>query len=694
MAQNNVKRNKKWAKLQIENFKEIRPRFVKYAEVLGKVLSEAAKKYAPLAIVQTRPKALTSFAEKIQRKNKSYKDAIKDMTDLCGGRVITHTQAHVDAMCRFIEANFEIDWENSENVSRRLKYSEFGYLSVHYIVLFKTGVFPSREVDAEIPKPVMGLKAEIQVRTLLQHAWADITHDLSYKSEIKLPDKWNREFAALAAVLEDADKAFCRIESGLKAYQASYGAYMSEADMRQEIDKLEFVRKYDQFNPDLAGKIGKMAIILGNWDKAISVLSEALEAKSRDVKLDLPELIKCYPHYQPLLRDLGIALCKQNRDFRKGQEYLTIAADEYFKDSDAVASLAGSYKGKDEGKARDLYRKAYEISPSDPYPLLNYLSCEIMHQKDLSLVKLLSPVIKDAIQTCNEHIEVGMNLPWAYYNLGELYLLLNEPYESVASYAKAVLFSSAEFMIETSLNSLERLDKISKKLSGYEWARQALLIALLARFSGKINQTALNKYKAQLQELSTIKRHNKSKIKAPVVILAGGCDSAVEDELFGYCGVLLEAFKNYQGTLISGGTASGVSGLAGMLQEKIGNKIYTVGYLPEGKLPNGAIKDERYSDYRQSIDKKEFSPLEPLQAWIDIMASGISPAEVKVLGINGGNIAAIEYRLALAFGATVAVVEESGREAGKLPLDPDWSKLDQFHCLSGNAKILSSFIMK
>jgi len=110
-----------------------------------------AKKYDPLAIVQARAKDIASFAEKCQRKRSKYKDPVNQFTDLCGGRIIVHTAEQVKAVSAFIKEHFEIDQENSIDVSQRLKPTEFGYRSVHYIVSFKEGVFPTRDVNVEIP---------------------------------------------------------------------------------------------------------------------------------------------------------------------------------------------------------------------------------------------------------------------------------------------------------------------------------------------------------------------------------------------------------------------------------------------------------------------------------------------------------------------------------------------------------------
>jgi hypothetical protein len=62
-----------------------------------------------------------------------------------------------------------------------------------------------------------------------------------------------------------------------------------------------------------------------------------------------------------------------------------------------------------------------------------------------------------------------------------------------------------------------------------------------------------------------------------------------------------------------------------------------------------------------------------MQAWIDIVSSGIETSQVKMLGINGGLISAMEYRVALALGAQVGIIKGSGREADALLSDPEWA---------------------
>ena len=93
-------------------------------------------------------------------------------------------------------------------ISRALLQEErFGYQSEHYLVKLKNN-------RTELPEYSLhrGLIAEIQVRTILQHAWAEIEHDIQYKSSITIPNTIRRRFMALAGVLEIADREFQAIQ--------------------------------------------------------------------------------------------------------------------------------------------------------------------------------------------------------------------------------------------------------------------------------------------------------------------------------------------------------------------------------------------------------------------------------------------------------------------------------------------------
>lgn len=669
------KEDQAWLEEQLREFLKILPRYQTYARVMQEVLEKAVKKYTPLAIVQTRPKAIASFGEKAMRKKQvgRYANPIGRMTDLCGGRIIVPTRIEAEIISDFIKNHFEIDWDNSVDVSQRLKPTEFGYRGVHYIVQFKRGVFPTKDIKVDIPEEVYGLRAEIQIKTILEHAWGVFTHDRAYKGAFKIPQKWEREMAALAAILEDADSSFARVEDGLKRYAASYGAYMTEEKMRGEIENLLIILEYDPNNTALAARTGKLAITLGDWQQATDILARYASSG-----------------HPPILRDLGIATCKlcklktDSTDYRAGQKYLEAAIALDPKDTDAIASLAGTYKGIDEDKARALYYQAFEVDPSDPYPLGNYIECEISRLKDISIALTLRTFINNAIVRCRDQAEVGMNLPWAFFDIGKFYLLLGKPYESLVAYAKAVQLSTAAFMMENSLASLDRLAVVSDKLPGFEWARRLLLIGLAVKFP---RDGASIRAMKKLKELAS---GDNAPLSVPITIISGGCDASVESKIQDYRQVMLEGFRNFHGTVISGGTTAGVSGLAGEIGEKYPGVIKTVGYIPR-KFPAGVKKDNRYSILRYT-EGSDFSLQEILQCWTDIVASGIPLTGIKVVGVNGGIISAAEYRIALALGVPVAIIENSGREADRLISDSEWSNSKNLIYLPADRMTIAAFI--
>ncbi len=666
--------DKQWSSQQIETYGKVYPRYAHMAQVLQQVLEKAARQYAPLAILQTRPKAIPSFAEKAIRKMKvgRYNDPLVRMTDLCGGRVITQTLAEVRAFSDFIAKHFIIDENNSVDVSERLKPSEFGYRSIHYIVQFKRGVFPTREVPVEIPEElypdaITPMKAEIQVRTVTEHAWAGFVHDRVYKSAFTIPARWQRELAVLAGMLEQTDQSFTRIQSGLRTYAASYGSYLNEEQLKDEIGILESVLMCDPDNPDLAHRIGKLAMELGDWQKAIDIFNKYVGSG-----------------YQPILRDLGVVLCKVNASqpegelYQQGQKYLEIASAPPYRDSDALASLAGTWKKFDEAKTRDYYQQAFELDPTDPYAVSNTLVYEIIHQRNLAPASLMTPTLTAAIQRCRDQAEVGMNMPWAFYNLGIFHLLLGQPYDSLRMYAKAVQVSATDWMIETSLRLLDDLSVVREMIVGYDWVRKLLVLGRAVKFRDR----------SSLDQILNLATSNAGPILAPVLILAGGTSPEIRMEE--YLELLLEGFRGFRGTIIGGATTAGVSGLAGYIQAAYPERIATIGYVP-AQLPGGMEIDPQYRQVRRT-GGQDFSVQESLQSWMDMIASGMLPGQVKLLGINGGEISAFEYRLALMLGASVGVIESSGREAACLFKDPYWGNSVNLRRLAADKKEIEAFL--
>ena len=153
--------------------------------------------------VTFREKSPSSLMEKIQREGKSYENPLSEITDLAGVRIITYFISDVDKIVPLLEKEFNIDKENSVDKRKVTDPARFGYASVHLIAKLNIERIKLAEYSS-----YKDLKCEIQVRTILQHAWAEIEHDISYKSSEEIPFELRRKFASLAGLLEVGDREF------------------------------------------------------------------------------------------------------------------------------------------------------------------------------------------------------------------------------------------------------------------------------------------------------------------------------------------------------------------------------------------------------------------------------------------------------------------------------------------------------
>src|SRR5205085_6657438 len=83
-----------------------------------------------------------------------------------------------------------------------------------------------------------GLKVEIQTRSILQHAWAEIEHDIGYKRASGLPSAFQRRFSRLAGLLEMADQEFVSINSELRKYRLTLWGEIKASPGSVSIDSL------------------------------------------------------------------------------------------------------------------------------------------------------------------------------------------------------------------------------------------------------------------------------------------------------------------------------------------------------------------------------------------------------------------------------------------------------------------------
>jgi hypothetical protein len=302
-----------------------------------------------------------------------------------------------------------------------------------------------------------------------------------------------------------------------------------------------------------------------------------------------------------------------------------------------------------------------------------------------ALLETARPLIQKAAERCEAHIAAGINLPGALYSLGKLRLLLGESFLSLDAFAKAIQLSPADGVLRTSLRSLNRLGAAGLELEGFEWIRRLLTLGLAVRF----------KSEDALDDLRQVATADRPTFRLPVRIVAGGTDPRVQAQIGEYSHLLMEGLAGFDGTVISGGTSEGICGLVGDAAQRYGDRIHSVGYIPGAGFGEAgeATVDKDPKRYRQLCytDGRGFTPIEALQGWIDLVVSGVSVPGVRVVGINGGRISGAEYRIGLALGAVVGLISESGREAGRILTDEQWSAVERLITLPRDGETVRAF---
>ncbi|GFZ72738.1 hypothetical protein PSE10C_34800 [Pseudomonas amygdali pv. eriobotryae] len=153
--------------------------------------------------IEARVKDWSSIEEKIIRKSLDL-NSIEDLDDFVGMRLILLFRRDLVAVDKLIRAALNI--KSSEDTSLRLKDTQFGYQSQHYVI-----EVPSAWLKIPSWGEFGDIRVEIQVRTLAQHIWAAASHKLQYKHEASVPLPLRRSINRASALLETVDLEFDRL---------------------------------------------------------------------------------------------------------------------------------------------------------------------------------------------------------------------------------------------------------------------------------------------------------------------------------------------------------------------------------------------------------------------------------------------------------------------------------------------------
>ncbi|BDY27187.1 MULTISPECIES: bifunctional ribonuclease/(p)ppGpp synthase [Mycolicibacterium] len=194
------------AKSAVDEYRERRPALVSatehYLKHVTALLDDAGINYLSIT---ARTKSVESFAAKVERTvdgRRLYTDPLVEITDQVGLRVITYLREDVAAVANVLGDEMRL-LDDRDMGLETAREGRWGYASRHLLV----GVEGEQQ------------PASIQVRTVLQHAWAEFEHDVRYKGSIPAAHgaELDRRFTLAAGLLELADREFTAIQDRLRA---------------------------------------------------------------------------------------------------------------------------------------------------------------------------------------------------------------------------------------------------------------------------------------------------------------------------------------------------------------------------------------------------------------------------------------------------------------------------------------------
>ena len=228
----------------LDEYRDRLPILNKQKDVVLDILKRTLKENnMVVTAIEGRVKTEKSLAGKLELKGNKY-HTIDDITDIVGVRIITFFSDEVDQIAALVERMFEIDWDNSVDKRKMLEIDRFGYMSLHYICRIPKTLYEDPQ------QPLLNeIRFELQMRTALQHVWANMQHDTGYKSEVEIPLEHQRSLNRLAGILELADEQFSRIRKEINDYRRNVQSLVASGNFDEVPLNGDTFRSYCELHP-------------------------------------------------------------------------------------------------------------------------------------------------------------------------------------------------------------------------------------------------------------------------------------------------------------------------------------------------------------------------------------------------------------------------------------------------------------
>lgn len=272
-------------------FEKIIQNVIKILQTKVKLMSQPTYK--------SRVKSFESYYRKVLRLKQNEMvdtNSLIYLTDMMGIRMICAFLEDINIAVEQLKEIFEV--KEVEIKGAEKKFSEFGYESVHVLIRIPEKCMPKFEGKFKNLKKVSDeIVCEIQIRTILQDAWAEVEHELIYKTEFNPFDiPLRRKLASLNASLTLADITFQEIRDYQKKLQGELeerrNSFYELADdlLNVKIEKKKSKDEISRITPFVQGTIDDLLLRAihshneGNLEEAVVIYSKILDSVSENDK--------------------------------------------------------------------------------------------------------------------------------------------------------------------------------------------------------------------------------------------------------------------------------------------------------------------------------------------------------------------------------------------------------------------------
>lgn len=207
----------------LARWKRERPTYEAWGAFVSATLTAAvAREIQPASVelffrlpLKYRSKEPSSLLAKAFHRGKPYANPFDDIEDKVGVRIVVLFSEEIRTVERALLRCTEWVAEKARDFEeeRARRPFEFDYQSLHYVVRAGSGIACD---GIDVPE---GTPCEVQVRTILQHAYSELTHDTIYKPSVQAEPDVKRAAAKSMALIEATDDYFMQVRARLALAQ-------------------------------------------------------------------------------------------------------------------------------------------------------------------------------------------------------------------------------------------------------------------------------------------------------------------------------------------------------------------------------------------------------------------------------------------------------------------------------------------